>query len=114
MTPVILRTRYSAIRSELPKPSPSLSAPEYIPTINTGELDRRPVSLSNLDGGVSCNTFFQLVTHLDTGRSRPNLATVSMRATFGSRNRMSARISTMRLRNKEWANLRANVTDFCW
>lgn len=41
-------TRYSAIRSELPNPSPNWSAPEYIPTTNTGELEKRPVSLSNL------------------------------------------------------------------
>lgn len=42
------RTRYSAILKELPKPSPNLSAPEYIPTTNMGEFDRRPVSFSNL------------------------------------------------------------------
>jgi hypothetical protein len=30
-------TRNSAILSELPKPSPSLSVPEYIPTTNIGD-----------------------------------------------------------------------------
>lgn len=42
-------TRYSAIFNELPKPSPSWSAPENTPTTNTGDMDSRPVSFSNLE-----------------------------------------------------------------
>jgi len=42
------RTRYSAILNEAPKPSPSWSAPEKIPTTNTGEFENRPVSFKSL------------------------------------------------------------------
>ena len=53
-------------------------------------------------------------THREIGRSRPNFPTVSISATFGSRNRISARMSTDRLRNKEWVKFRAAASDFCW
>lgn len=108
-------TRYSAILKELPKPSPNLSAPEYIPTTNMGEFDRRPVSFSNLmQWSTSWHQNRVVNTHREIGRSRPNFPTVSISATFGSRNRISARMSTDRLRNKEWVKFRAAASDFCW
>ena len=106
-------TLYSAILSELPKPSPSLSPPEYTPTTYTGELEKRPVSFSNLYQGAcqarlsSCVQFAQ-TTYLDTGFSLPNFATVSNRAFFGSRNLIMLRRSTSLLKKYLCTNFRAD------
>lgn len=87
--------RYSAILRELPNPSPSWSSPENTPTTKTGALEKRPVSRSSLDFGLSA----------------PNFATISSKAAFGSRNLIMPRRSISRVRKYEWTNFRADRSD---
>ncbi len=98
-----LLTRYSAIRSDAPKPSPSWSTPEKIPTTNTGELENRPVSLSRLHHHMRSAVVFgsggaASSTYRDFGSSRPYFCTISSSDFLGLKNLSIDRMSTWRVR----------------
>jgi hypothetical protein len=68
---------------------------------------RRPVNIMVIKDGF-CHTY------LETGFARPNLATVSVKATFGSRNFSILRRSTSRPRKNWCANFRAEENELRW